>query len=159
MFLPSEFSLCALSVSTVLGILRHWSRSSSLCLHLPLWNIPEEREGAAGNRREQLWPPSRSYREVSCGVLFQLQFTHFILQVDIHLFPVSGISTWRNRSTSTQQFMVTSVVTSFHGRWPRSWNTDTPTRHPPTSPQSPPPNPPPHPPSRVHHWLPSSVSY
>lgn len=116
-------------MTTVLGSICYWSRPSTLHLHLPLRDLPEEREGAAGNCDEELWPPSGSYREVSGGVLFQLtrmQSYTFYAYLYKNVFSVSGNSTWRSRSTSAQQFMATLVVTSFRGRCPRSWNTDTP---------------------------------
>ncbi len=37
-----------------LGGLRHWSGPPLVHLHLPLWNLPEKREGATGDREEEL---------------------------------------------------------------------------------------------------------
>lgn len=62
-----------LSCGRVSGLLRHWGRPSALRLNLPLRNLPEEREGAAGNREEELRSPPRSYREVAGGGVLILQ--------------------------------------------------------------------------------------
>lgn len=53
------------------GVLRNWSCPSSVHLHLPLWDLPQEWERAAWHCEEELWSPPWSH----CQVMYNLNQT------------------------------------------------------------------------------------